>query len=135
MTPTIRHHTDRADAAARSFVPQIKIAKFDKAPDGENVMGLMMAQMARKEGHRGRVPVAYGTGEGSGNGLPQPDVTDAMREAMTIWMTPTEIAQSVSALLGREINTQMINDRLRKNLRKCVKNRQRTPSQREWKLL
>ena len=134
MAAMIRHHTDAADARARRCAPNPKLATFDKAPSGEANLGLIMARLSRKEGHRGKTPVSYGTGEGSGNGLPAADVTSAMLDVMTHYMTPTEIAESVQAILGRPISPQLINDRLRKGLKDAVVFKARDKKTRVWRL-
>jgi len=53
---------------------------------------------------------------------------------MTHYMTPTEIAESVQAILGRPISPQLINDRLRKGLKDAVVFKARDKKTRVWRL-
>lgn len=100
----------------------------------ETALGMAMARHVRKEGHRGKLPTARGTGEGAGNGLPAVDITNAMLEVMTQYMTPTEIARSVQAIVGRPISPHRITDRLRKGLKDKVVSKMRDKKTRVWKL-
>lgn len=109
MTYQIRHHTTRADANARKCQPSVALAKFDKAPDGEAVLGLQMALLARREGKRGKAPSIQASMSGRENN----EIEAAILKVIDGEMTTRQITDAVSQKLRREVSIKTIGGKLR----------------------
>jgi len=134
MTLMIRHRTELADAKARNSVPQQMPAVISKAPANESALGLAMLKLARKEGHRARVPGSWDDKTHGRNGQEAKDVTESMFKFMADWIVPVDIAAKVSADLGREVKVQLINNRLHSNKSGRFASKQKTKRTRFWRL-
>ncbi len=77
--------------------------------------GGAMLKKALEEKHKKKLPPSM-TGPLHGvSGQADIDVTETMMVVMTRWLTPTEIAKKVSAILDRDVRVQLINNRLHSN--------------------
>lgn len=134
MTYTPTHRTELLDAKMRQCSPQVVIANFGKAPPGESGLGAMMLAMAKREGHRRKMPRSWDDAVQGRNGQEAADVTAAMFKVMNDWVVPVDIAAKVSAILGREVKVQLINNRLHSNKSGRFVSKPKTKRTKFWKL-
>jgi len=133
MTYTPTHRTEILDAKMRQCVPEPKPVRVATEPGrgfDEAEYTRQMLDLVGTKGHRSKLPGSAQARQGRESA----DVTAAMFKVMNDWIVPVDIAAKVSAILGREVKVQLINNRLHSNKSGRFVSKPKTKRTKFWKL-